>query len=66
MPTAGATSAPWAQPLPCPLSELGAPEARFEFVHFLEGREKEKRAAVADERALAATVTRPKWDIVQP
>jgi len=47
-------------------NELGRPDARFEFVHFLEGREKERRAIVADEKALAATVTRPKWDIVQP
>jgi hypothetical protein len=47
-------------------NELGRPDARFEFVYFLEGREKERRAIVADEKALAATVTRPKWDIVQP
>ncbi len=47
-------------------NELGHPDARFEFVHFLEGREKEHRAVVADEKALAETVTRPKWDIVQP
>ena len=47
-------------------NELGRPDARFEFVAFLEGREKERRAVVADEKALAATVARPKWDIVQP
>jgi hypothetical protein len=47
-------------------SELGAPDARFEFVYFLDGNEKERRAVVADAKSLAATVTRPKWDIVQP
>lgn len=46
--------------------ERGQKEPQFEFVYFLEGREHEKRAVVADADALAATVTRPKWDIVQP
>ena len=46
--------------------ERGQKEPQFEFVYFLEGREREKRAVVADADALAATVTRPKWDIVQP
>jgi hypothetical protein len=46
--------------------ELDQEGARFDFVHFLEGREKEKSAVVADARALAATATRPKWDLVQP
>jgi hypothetical protein len=46
--------------------ELEQDGARFEFVHFLEGREKEGLAVVADARALAATATRPKWDLVQP
>ena len=47
-------------------NELDQAEARFSFVHFLDGREKEHRAVVADAKALAATVVRPKWDIVQP
>jgi hypothetical protein len=47
-------------------NELEKPDARFEFVAFLEGREKERRAVVADAKALAATVTRPKWDLAQP
>lgn len=46
--------------------ERGQKEPQLEFVYFLEGREREKRAVVADADALAATVTRPKWDIVQP
>jgi hypothetical protein len=46
--------------------ERGQKEPQFEFVYFLEGREHEKRAVVADADALAATVARPKWDIVQP
>jgi hypothetical protein len=46
--------------------ELDQDGGRFEFVHFLEGREKERLAVVADARALAATATRPKWDLVQP
>ncbi len=41
-----------------------APE--LEFVYFLEGREAEKRAVVADAEALATTCDRPKWDIAQP
>lgn len=46
--------------------ERGKPETQLEFVYFLEGREREKRAVVSDADALAATVDRPKWDIVQP
>jgi hypothetical protein len=47
-------------------SELEQPNPRFDFVHFLDGREKEHRAVVADAKALAASATRPKWDLVQP
>lgn len=47
-------------------NELEKFDARFEFVAFLEGRERERRAVVADAKALAATVTRPKWDLAQP
>jgi hypothetical protein len=39
---------------------------QLDFVHFLEGREKEHAAVVADADALAATCDRPKWDIAQP
>jgi len=46
--------------------ERAREQPQFEFVYFLEGREREKRAVVADADALAATVDRPKWDIVQP
>jgi hypothetical protein len=46
--------------------ERGQEEPQFEFVYFLEGREHDKRAVVGDADAFAATVTRPKWDIVQP
>lgn len=38
----------------------------LEFVYFLDGREEEKRAVIADAEALAATVDRPKWDLLQP
>lgn len=44
----------------------GKPEQRLDFVYFLEGREHEQQAVVADADALAATCERPKWDIVQP
>jgi hypothetical protein len=46
--------------------QRGNAEAQLDFVYFLEGREREKRAVIADAEALAATVDRPKWDIVQP
>jgi hypothetical protein len=46
--------------------ELGKPEAQFEFVHFLDGREEQRAAVVASAEALAATCERPKWDIIQP
>ena len=42
------------------------PDRQLDFVYFLEGRESEKRAVVADADALASTCDRPKWDIVQP
>ena len=42
-------------------------EARqLDFVHFLDGREKTKNAVVADADTLAASVSRPKWDVLQP
>ena len=45
---------------------LGKPEQQLDFVYFLEGREKEHQAVVANAEALATTCERPKWDIVQP
>ena len=45
---------------------LGKPTQQFDFVYFLEGREGERKAVVADATALAQTCDRPKWDIVQP
>lgn len=48
------------------VSERGKPDAQLEFVHFLEGREGQKAALVADADALAKTPERPKWDVAQP
>jgi hypothetical protein len=45
---------------------LNRPEQQLDFVYFLEGREGERKAVVADATALAQTCDRPKWDIVQP
>jgi hypothetical protein len=45
---------------------LGKPEQQLDFDYFLEGRESEHQAVVADAAALATTCDRPKWDIVQP
>lgn len=38
---------------------------KLEFVAFLEGREQEQRAVLADEAAFAATLERTKWDVLQ-
>ena len=46
--------------------QLGKPDQQLDFVYFLEGREAEHKAIVADAAALARTCDRPKWDIVQP
>jgi Permuted papain-like amidase enzyme, YaeF/YiiX, C92 family len=45
---------------------LGKPEQQLDFVYYLEGREREQQAVVANAEALATTCDRPKWDIVQP
>jgi len=45
---------------------LGKSDQQLDFVYFLEGREREQRAVVANAEALATTCERPKWDIVQP
>jgi hypothetical protein len=42
------------------------PNRQLDFVYFLEGRESERTAVVADADALASTCDRPKWDLVQP
>ena len=42
------------------------PHRQLDFVYFLEGRESEQKAVVADADALASTCDRPKWDLVQP
>ncbi len=47
-------------------AQRGLESRTFDFVYFLDGREKEKACVVADADALAATLRRPKWDIVQP
>ncbi|MBN2361302.1 MAG: protein tyrosine phosphatase [Deltaproteobacteria bacterium] len=46
--------------------ERGQPDRQLDFVYFLEGREREKKAVVGTEETLARTATRSKWDIVQP
>jgi hypothetical protein len=38
------------------------PERRFDFVYYLEGREREERAVVSDVAAFLATAERSKWD----
>lgn len=46
-------------------AERAGGDSQFEFVVFLDGREKEGRAVVADEAALRASWKRLKWDIAQ-
>jgi hypothetical protein len=46
--------------------QQGKADPQLEFVYFLEGREADKKAVVADAAAFAKTCERPKWDIVQP
>jgi len=45
--------------------EYGSPEAQFDFVYFLDGRERELRAVVASEEAFRGSHQRFKWDIFQ-
>jgi hypothetical protein len=47
-------------------AERGKDGAQLDFVAFLEGREKGKQALDAGADALAASVARPKWDVLQP
>ncbi len=46
-------------------SEAGKPDAQFDFVLFLDGREKEAKVVSADEAAFRATWKRLKWDVAQ-
>lgn len=45
-------------------AEAGSGERQFDFVIFLDGVEREKRAVVADEGAFRSSWKRPKWHIV--
>jgi hypothetical protein len=44
------------------LEDRKRPERRFDFVYYLEGREREERARVGGVEAFLATVDRSKWD----
>ncbi|MCZ6817519.1 MAG: protein tyrosine phosphatase, partial [Planctomycetota bacterium] len=41
----------------------GDPSAQFDFVYFLDGREKDGKAIVSDEAAFRESQRRTKWDI---
>lgn len=45
--------------------EAGKPDRQFDFVAFLDGREKTKDAVEADEAAFRQSYRRQKWDILQ-
>lgn len=45
--------------------EAGKPDRQFDFVAFLDGREKTKDAVEADEATFRQTYRRQKWDILQ-
>ena len=45
--------------------EAGKPDRQFDFVAFLDGREKTKDAVLADEATFRQTYKRQKWDILQ-
>ncbi len=42
-----------------------SPDRQLDFVYFVDGREKEKTAEVADLAAFRASWKRPKWDVLQ-
>ncbi len=46
--------------------EADRPDRQLDFVYFLDGREREGRAAVADEAAFRSSHRRSKWDLAQP
>jgi hypothetical protein len=43
---------------------FGTPSQQFDFVLFLDGHERERRAVAADVTAFRASRTRPKWHVV--
>ncbi len=45
--------------------ERGRRDRQLDFVYFLDARERQRRAVVADEVAFAASWRRPKWDVAQ-
>jgi hypothetical protein len=45
-------------------AQRGKPEAQFDFVAFLDGREREKRAVPATEEEFAKSCERAKWDVL--
>jgi hypothetical protein len=46
-------------------AQHGTDDAQLDFVYFLDGQEKSRRAVFADEAALRASWRRPKWDVAQ-
>ncbi len=46
-------------------NELNQEKHQLDFVYFLDGREREKKAVVGDANTLAKSADRPKWDIAQ-
>jgi hypothetical protein len=46
-------------------SELGQPDRQFDFVAFLDGREKERDAIEGDVDSFRSSWRRMKWDIAQ-
>jgi hypothetical protein len=46
-------------------AEFGTSERELDFVYFLEGNEKERKASVRGISQFRAAYKRPKWDIVQ-
>ena len=47
-------------------AEADGADRQLDFVYFLDGREREGRAVVADEAAFRASHRRSKWDLAQP
>ena len=45
-------------------AQRGGPGAQFDFVAFLDGREREKRAVPAGEEEFAGSCRRAKWDVL--
>lgn len=62
---AGRTTIPPTEIVRLFANELGSEEAQLEFVWFLDGIEATRSAEVSTAEALAASATRPKWDVLQ-